>query len=262
MYGRNHGESDQTVAEASLFTLDYLGYNNFGLAGQHLTNTYFSERYGVSSMARVNYTLMEKYMVSLAVRRDGSSVFGDNNKFGTFPSAAVSWIVSEEPFMKNLKAISLLKIRASYGANGNDAIAPYQTKSLNTTTYYVFGDGGSSVIGVVPENVMGNESLKWESTYAANFGIDFGILKNRISGSVDIYNKTTKDLIVRRTIPPTNGYETTYDNIGEVNNKGLEATLNTVNVQQGKFQCDSSVFLLAYKTKNQICPSFFGVYRW
>lgn len=254
MYGRNHGEADQTVAEASLFDLDYLGYNNFGLASQHVTNTYYSEKNGVSSMARLNYTLMQKYLISLAVRRDGSSVFGDNNKFGTFPSAAFSWIASDESFMENIKDINLLKFRISYGANGNDAISPYQTKSLNTTTHYVFGDGGSSVIGVVPETVMGNESLKWESTYATNFGLDFGLFKNRLSGSVDLYNKTTKDLIVKRTIPPTNGYETTYDNIGEVNNKGIEFTLNSINIQQAKFQWSSS-FTFGYN-KNQIVHLF------
>ena len=254
MYGRNHADSDQTIAEASLFDLDYLGYNNFGLGGQQQTSTYYSEKNGVSSMARLNYIYKKKYMLSLAVRRDGSSVFGDNNKFATFPSAAFSWIASEESFIKNIEAISLLKVRASYGANGNDAISPYQTKSLNTTTHYAFGNGGSSIIGVIPETVMGNESLKWESTYATNVGIDFGILNNRISGSFDIYNKTTKDLIVQRTIPPTNGYEKTYDNIGEVNNKGVEVTLNTVNIQHSKFQWNTS-FTFGYN-KNKIVHLF------
>jgi len=254
MYGRNHYELDQTLAEASLFDIDNLGYNNFSLGSQQQTNTYYAEKNGISSLARLNYVYKKKYMLSLAVRRDGSSVFGANNKFANFPSVALSWIASEEPFIKKIEAVNLLKIRASYGANGNDAISPYQTKSLNATTHYVFGDGGAATIGVIPETVMGNESLKWESTYASNIGIDFAILNSRISGSIDVYNKTTKDLIVMRTIPPTNGYENTYDNVGEVNNKGIEFALNTVNIQQPKFQWSSS-FTFAYN-KNKIVHLF------
>ena len=224
------------------------------MGSDYLINTPAEEKNGVSSMARLNYMFKKKYILSLAVRRDGSSVFGENNKFATFPSFALSWIVSEELFLRNLETISFLKLRVSYGANGNEAIAPYRTQSLNETIRNVLGDGSSGNIAMAPLDYMGNNSLRWESTYSTNIGIDFGLFNGRVNGSVDVYDKSTKDLLVERDIPPTNGYENTWDNIGEVNNRGVELTLNTLNIQKSKFEW-KSILAFAYN-KNKIVHLF------
>ncbi|MBN1414158.1 MAG: SusC/RagA family TonB-linked outer membrane protein [Bacteroidales bacterium] len=254
MYGRNHYEKEETNAEAKYFEIDNLGYNNLGLGSDYVIQTPAEEKKGVSSMARLNYMFKKKYILSLAVRRDGSSVFGENNKFATFPSVALSWIVSEEPFLKNAEAVSFLKFRVSYGANGNEAIPPYRTQSLNKTIRNVLGDGSTGDIAFIPLDYMGNESLKWESTYSTNIGVDFGFFDGRVNGSLDVYTKTTKDLLVERDIPPTNGYLTTYDNIGEVNNRGIEVTLNTVNVLKSKFNWNT--FMTFAYNKNEIVHLF------
>lgn len=255
MYGRNNYDKEATNVKAEFFEIDILGYNNFGLGSNYVIKTPAEDKFGVSSLARLNYMFKKKYMVSMAVRRDGSSVFGEKNKFALFPSAALSWIASEEQFIQNVEAISFLKLRASYGANGNEAIPPYTTQSLNSTSFNVLGDGSAGNIAIFPlTSYMGNESLKWEATYSANIGVDFGILNGRINGSLDVYDKTTKDLLVRRDIPPTNGYETTYDNIGEVNNRGIELTLNTLNIQSSDFEWNTT-FSFGYN-KNRIIHLF------
>ncbi|MBN2214531.1 MAG: TonB-dependent receptor [Bacteroidales bacterium] len=254
MYGRNHYEKDETNAEAKYFEIDNLGYNNLSLGSDYVIQTPAEEKNGVSSMARLNYMFKKKYMLSLAVRRDGCSVFGENNKFATFPSVALSWIASEEPFLRNIQTVSFLKLRVSYGANGYEAIPPYTTQSLNQTIRNVLGDGSSGTIAFVPLEYMGNESLKWESTYSANIGVDFGILNGRVKGSLDVYNKTTKDLLVQRDIPPTNGYLTTWDNICEVNNRGIELALHTANIQKSRFRWNTSL-TFAYN-KNKIIHLF------
>ena len=254
MYGRNSYQNDVTYIEAKNFEINLLGFNNLALGSDYVVETPAKAKFGVSSMARLNYMFKKRYMLSMAIRRDGNSVFGAQNKFARFPSAAFSWIVSEESFMANADAISFLKFRVSYGSNGNEAIPPYKTQSLNETIRNVLGDGSGSSIAFVPLAYMGNESLKWEATYSTNIGLDFSMYNGRISGSVDAYNKTTTDLLVQRDIPPTNGYETTYENIGEVNNKGIELTLNSVNLQDSRFQWNTA-FTFAYN-KNKIVHLF------
>jgi hypothetical protein len=119
---------------------------------------------GVSYMARLNYRFMNRYLLTFTSRRDGSSVFASNNKYATFPSGALAWILSEEDFIKNLSFVDLLKFRVSYGAVGNQAIDPYQSLTLSGTERYVFGNGGTSEIGVITSS-LGNNDLKWETTY-------------------------------------------------------------------------------------------------
>lgn len=255
MYGRNSYYKEETNAEASLFEIDILGYNQFGLGNNHIIQSPAEDSYGVSSLARLNYTLMKKYIVSVAARRDGGSVFGSKNKFGVFPSIALSWIASEESFLRSVGPIDFLKLRVSYGENGNSAIDPYVTQSLNNSIYNVIGDNTASPIALVPDyTIMGNENLRWETTKSFNIGVDFGILKNRLSGTVDLYRKNTTDQILKRTIPQTNAYEATYDNVGEVSNKGIELTLNSLNVDASKFSWRTA-FSFAYN-KNEIIHLF------
>ncbi|MFA6947048.1 MAG: hypothetical protein WC220_14215, partial [Pedobacter sp.] len=181
------------------------------------------------------------------------SVFAANYKYATFPSIALGWMISDEPFLKAAGFIDMLKIRVSYGSIGNQAIAPYNSLSLSGLQRYVFGDGGPSSLGVV-KSTLGNDNLKWESTYTTNTAMDFSLFKQRISGTIEVYNSNTKDLLVSRSIPVMTGYTTILTNIGVVNNKGLELSLNWINIQRNKFQWNSSATY--FHNKNEIVHLF------
>lgn len=194
----------------------------------------------MSYMLRLNYGYAGKYLVTLTGRADGASVFGANNKFGFFPSAAFAWNLSEEDFIKNATdKIDMLKVRLSYGANGNNAISRYQTLDRLYATNgvkYIFGDGSTAVNSAyLPANGIGNPNLKWETTYTANLGFDFLFFQGRLGGSIDAYISKTKDLLMTRTVPVMNGYNRIWDNIGATQNAGVEMTLNTVNVRTADF---------------------------
>ena len=240
LYSRNHTDYESTTARADQLSVDGLGYNNLGL-GSILTNASFAEETeGVSYMGRLNYQFKNRYLFTLTARRDGSSVFSTNNKYTVFPSGAFAWIISDESFLKENSTINLLKLRLSYGAVGNQAIAPYQSLSLSDTRRYVFGDGGVSSIGVVTSS-LGNSGLKWETTYTTNAALDFKMFNGRIGGTVEVYNSKTEDLLVRRSIPVMGGYKSILTNIGEVNNRGIEILLNTINVKTDKFEWSSNL---------------------
>lgn len=255
MYGSNEFTSESTTATAVQLASDVLGWNNLQ-SGAILTNVSNAERTsGVSSMARVNYRFKDRYLLTLTARRDGSSVFAQNNKFATFPSAAVSWIASDEGFVKDLNIFDMLKLRLSYGAVGNQAISPYQSLSLASTVYYVFGDGAPSSLGIYPSNIS-NADLKWETTYIANLGIDFSVLKGRVGGAIEAYHMKTNDLLVERSIPGMTGYTSVWTNLGRVDNKGVELTLNTVNVKTKKFEWRTD---LVFSTNRNRIVSLYGV---
>ncbi len=255
MYGANENNSESTTSDASQLTSDIFGWNNLNIGENLITNSNAQKVTGISSMARLNYRLKNKYLLTLTGRRDGCSVFAKENKYGVFPSAAISWIASDEDFLRNISYLDFLKLRVSYGAVGNQAINPYQSLSLATTTRYVFGDGSPSYLGILPES-MGNENLKWETTYTTNLTLEFEIFKRRIGGIFEIYNMDTKDLLVTRSLPIMTGYSSIWTNIGQVNNKGVEITLNTVNIQTGKFAWNSDI-MFSYN-ENKIV-SIYGV---
>jgi TonB-linked SusC/RagA family outer membrane protein len=249
LYGRNHSGYESTTASGTLFSTDVLGYNNLGLASVFTNLSDASTSEGISFMARLNYQFKNRYMLTLTARRDASSVFAANYKYATFPSAALAWIVSDEPFMKSAaRFVDNLKLRVSYGAVGNQAISPYQSLSLSAIQRYVFGDGGVSSLGVV-KSTLGNDNLKWESSYTSNAAVDFSLFKQRISGTIEVYNKNTKDLLVSRTIPVMTGYASILTNIGQINNRGIELTLNWVDIQRNKFRWNSSVTFAHNKNK-------------
>ncbi|MGM9787114.1 MAG: SusC/RagA family TonB-linked outer membrane protein [Candidatus Cryptobacteroides sp.] len=194
----------------------------------------------MSYMLRLNYGYAGRYLITLTGRADGASVFGANNKFGFFPSAAVAWNMSEEGFIKeNTDKVDMLKIRLSYGANGNNAISRYTTLDRLYSTNgvkYIYGDGSTAVNSAyLPSNGIGNPDLKWETTYTANLGIDFLFFQGRLGGSVDMYLSKTKDLLMTRTVPIMNGYNRIWDNIGATQNKGIELSLNSVNIRKANF---------------------------
>jgi TonB-linked SusC/RagA family outer membrane protein len=197
----------------------------------------------VSYMARINYNFKSKYFLTATGRKDGYSGFGENNKYGFFPSFALGWIPTEEGFMKStesLKFIDYIKIRASLGENGNMGISPYQTLDALKTASYVFGNNPTTANALLLKTV-GNPDLKWESTVTLNVGLDFTVLKNRISGNLDYYRSHSKDLLMTRNVPVMNGYTSIWYNIGKTENKGFEFNLNTKNIQGKKFEWSTSL---------------------
>ncbi|GAA4457357.1 TonB-dependent receptor [Nibrella saemangeumensis] len=180
-----------------------------------------------SYMGRVNYDYNDKYLLTLTARYDGSSRFGENTKYGFFPSAAVGWNISNEPFLKNVTWVDQLKLRASYGSIGSTAIDPYQTQAQLARTAYAFGNAGA--FGYRPFTI-GNPDLKWESTTNSNIGLDFSLIRGRISGSMEYYRADTRDLLLFDQLPLTSGFDRVLRNVGKTRNQGFELTLSTVNV--------------------------------
>ncbi|TCD19366.1 TonB-dependent receptor [Pedobacter psychrodurus] len=193
----------------------------------------FESKYSfVSYLARVNYKYADKYLVSASIRTDGSSRFGSNQRYGTFPAASIGWIASEEDFLKSSIWLSNLKLRASYGLTGNAEIGNFASRTLYGGVNY------AGTAGTLP-NQLGDPNLTWENTSNFNIGLDFGILADRINGTVEVYKKKTTDLLLSVPIPATNGFSSIVQNIGDLENKGLELSLNTKNFV-GEFKWSTS----------------------
>ncbi|CAN5334806.1 TonB-dependent receptor [soil metagenome] len=229
------------------FVNDQLSYNNLGAGATQSSNSY-ADRYGLNSqMGRINYSYNSRYLFTVTARRDGSSVFGANtSKYGLFPSAALGWNISNEEFMKNMRAVTNLKLRVSYGKSGNEAISVYRTITTDNTVRSPFN--GVSTIGAQPGN-LGNANLQWETTLSRNIGVDFGLFDNRINGSLDVYKNNTKGLLLLRSLPILTGYSSVYDNLGETSNTGIELTLNTRNVTKGDFKWESTVVFASNRNR-------------
>lgn len=255
LYGLKGNSFETTTASNTQFATDLLGWNNLGLGTLPYVYSYAQETKEVSSMARLNYRFKNRYLFTFTARRDGSSVFAADNKYATFPSGAFAWIASEEKFLRNVDFLNTLKFRISYGAVGNQGIVPYQSLSLAGTTTYVFGDGASTSIGMYPSSIP-SADLKWETTYTTNLAVDFGLFDGRLGGTLEWYNLKTKDLIVERTLPSATGFSSIWTNLGEVNNKGFEATINSINIKRGKFEW-STDFVFSYN-KNKIVHLYGG----
>lgn len=185
----------------------------------------FSEANLVSMMGRASYILKDRYIMNVAVRRDGSSRFGKDNKWGTFPSVALAWRVNQEKFLRNVDWIDNLKMRLSYGIVGNqNGIGNYTTLGLADEYRYEFGD--NSYMGYLPGKELSNPELKWEQSRTMNIGVDFGFFKNRLSGTVEFYKTKTTDLIVNRAINTVLGYSSMLDNLGETKSHGVDINLS------------------------------------
>lgn len=215
------------------FVNDDSGYHNLGATEKNkVISSNLSETSMLSYMLRLNYSYEGRYLLTLTGRSDGYSAFGRNNKYAFFPSVAVAWNIASEKFMKKtIGYLDQLKLRVSYGANGNQAISPYQTLDRLHISNYIWGDNGTIVNGAyLPNNGVGNPNLSWETTRTLNIGIDFSFFKGRIGGSIDAYVSKTSDLLMKRTVPIMNGYKTIMDNVGRTENRGVEINLNTVNI--------------------------------
>lgn len=237
--------NDQSATEsAESFMSDEYSYNNIAAGEKNISvSSALTETAMLSYMLRLNYSFKSRYLLTLTGRRDGCSAFGKNNKYAFFPSVAVAWNINQENFMQNtISWLDQLKLRLSYGSNGNQAISAYQTLDrLSSVKKYVFGDGATASNGVyLPTNGVGNPNLKWETTYTFNGGLDFAFLGSRLSGSLDVYVSNTHDLLMSRAVPYMNGYSSIMDNIGSTRNVGIEFVLNSVNVRSKNFEWRTS----------------------
>lgn len=235
-------------AGSSGFINDQNSFNNLGAGANTAAPYSYRDQYNlVSQMGRLNYTYMSRYLLTVTARRDGASVMGGNtNKFGVFPSVALGWNISNEEFMKGMNVFNALKLRGSYGKAGNEAIGVYRTITTESTNRYPFN--GSSMIGVLASN-LGNGDLHWETSKTLNVGVDFGILRNRINGSIDVYSTDTKGLILTRNLPIITGYSNILDNLGETKNHGVEVSLNTQNIISGDFKWETNIVFARNKNK-------------
>ena len=196
------------------------------------------DSYGIGQMARATYTFDNKYSLTGTVRRDGFSAFSKNKKWGVFSSIGMNWNISKENFIEKIDAIDNLALRVSYGSNGNQSINPYSTiAKVGTSKYIFYGDPSYAVTQAISSFALDN--LGWEKTTGLNIGVDFGVLNNRITGSVDAYKTKTKDLLFGLAIPKVSGKSSIMSNLGEIENKGIELNLHTLNVDNNDFKWSS-----------------------
>ncbi|GAB3247947.1 TonB-dependent receptor [Larkinella harenae] len=226
-------------ASVSNFATDYFGFNNLGAGATNPQVGSGASRFSFNSyFGRLNYNLMEKYLLTVTGRADGSSKFGENHKFAFFPSAALAWRVSEEGFLKNNPVISNLKVRTSYGLTGNSEIPPYTSLALLSSNYTtILGESRTAGTGI---SRLANADLRWEKTAQTDVGLEIGLLKGRINLEADYYYRKTTDMLLDAPVARTSGYALIRRNVGSMENKGFELGLNTVNIDAGGFQWNST----------------------
>lgn len=230
-----------------------LGFHNLQAGITPVVTSNDEVQTGNALLARLNYSLMDRYLLTASIRRDGFSAFGVNNPYGTYPAFALGWRISEEDFMKKLSFVDNLKLRLSWGENGNRDIGRYAALSKLTVTDAIID--GENIKGVWT-NTLSNNNLKWERTRAANVGLDFGLFKGRLNGVLDLYYNKTTDLIVNRSLPTITGYSSIIDNLGQVDNKGLELTLTSTNIYIPKKVHWSTTFI--YSTNKNTIKHLYG----
>ncbi len=183
----------------------------------------------LSYMARLNYSFKDKYLLTVSARRDGASQFAEGHKYSTFPSAAIAWRIDKESFMR-VGWINDLKLRVGAGVTGNSAVQAYATQGNVTSLFFPYVAANSP--GSIPSSVLANKELGWEKTTQYNLGVDFSMFNRRITSSIDVYTSKTTDLLMQRSIPTVTGFTTTFANIGETSNKGIDINITTVNIHQ------------------------------
>ena len=229
-------------------------WNNMGAIDISNSSTYNASmgtslsEYALSSyMARINYSLMDRYLLTASARWDGSSVLAEGNKWDFFPSMALGWRMEQESWLRDVTWLDQLKLRFGVGVTGNAAVSPYGTLGVISSYWMPFSTGNSQIL-VTNEpyytsgsNKMPNKNLGWEKTTQWNLGIDFSFLKGRIGGTIDMYKSNTTDLLMTMTVPSLTGYPSMLANIGETKNKGIEVTLNTIPVMTKDFMWNSNL---------------------
>lgn len=242
--------SENTLQNGSMIPSDGVGVNAMNLAPSTniSMNSGYSENSMFSLLARVTYAYDGKYLASATIRRDGSSRLGKNNRFANFPSVGLGWVVSEESFLDDFSKLDLFKIKANYGLTGNSGVNPFSTLSTVSLA------GGNSIIdGVVTKGTsqgnLANPDLKWETTAQYDAGLELSFFKGRLSTEVDVYYKKTKDLLLDAEVPFITGYTTRIQNIGSLENKGIDFSLTGIPIKTEDFQLTASVNISSYKNK-------------
>ena len=197
-----------------------------------VVNTGKSDKRRLSFFARAFYNYKDRYMITGTLRADASTVFADSNKWGFFPSFAAAWTISNEPFMSSARWLSNLKLRAGWGTVGNDRISSYLSLDLLSPVKY--GLGGKQVTVLMPTHLP-NKGLKWEGASTVNLGLDASFLKERINLTVDAFIKDSKDLLLAQSLSLVSGFSSQWQNVGKLRNKGIEISLNTVNINRRHF---------------------------
>lgn len=215
-------------------------FGMFSMTNRELKRDTYDYSFGTPSrtlsfFGRVNYTLLNRYLLTLTFRADGSSKFAPNHRWGYFPAAALAWRISDEPFMANAKSwVDMLKLRVSYGTSGSDSISSSLWKETwSTTTVKV---DGVDVPVYRPASMLQNTDLKWETTISRNVGLDYGFFKNRFHGSLELYHNTTKDILMQIPIDASTGYSYQYQNAGRTSNKGIELSFLAELIKKRDFQ--------------------------
>ncbi len=235
------------TASASGLRFPQLGYDNIGGNSAATVASAFQKWTLLSFLGRVNYSFKDKYLLAAAVRRDGSSKFGSDNRYSVFPSVAVGWRLSEEEFIKSLNVFSNLKLRASWGKTGSQAINPYATLSPYSITQVAFNN--TAVTSGVIQGNQGNQNLKWETTQQVDVGLEMEFLNGRIKFEADYYKKNTTDLLLNVAIPSYAGGGTQTRNVGEVENKGFEFSIGGTPLATNNFTWETNLNFSTLKNK-------------
>lgn len=233
-YSAQKQRYDSTTINATDFPNDLVRtINAAGTITKPSTGNGSGEWSLLSMLGRVSYGYKNRYFLNATIRRDGSSRFGPNSKWGTFPSVSGAWLVSDEAFMQHMPAVSNLKLRVSYGQTGNNLIPNYGSVSLVSTSRYV---NGTSVVNGLSTSTIANPNLKWEKTDQYNIGIDLALFNNRVNITADAYKSVTKDMLLNVPVPAYTGFTTQLTNIGSMENKGVELTISSKNINGNSFK--------------------------
>lgn len=229
----SYNSSEHLLGQSKDFPFDNLGNNNLGLgATPSKVTSSFGDKTLLSFFARSNYNYDNRYLFTATVRADGSTVFSKKNKWGYFPSFSGAWRVSEEKFMKNIRFISNLKVRLGWGTVGNDRISNFLSMDLYQQSKYGVGNG---LVTVLTPKQIKNDNLKWEGSTTTNLGFDLGFFDSRINVTADFFIKDTKDLLLAQSLAHVTGFSSQYQNIGKIQNRGIELNITSVNFQTSDF---------------------------
>lgn len=241
---KRNGESSRLVSYG--YQNPTLGFNALHLGETQSVTSGAWEESSISYMGRINYAYDSKYLFTATYRRDGFSGFGNNKKYAGFPSVSAAWVLSRENFLNEVSWLDQLKLRLSYGKNGNQGIGRYASLSKVESAPYVFES--NPAVGTYP-STMGNSDLGWESTTSTNLGVDIIVVDQRISAEIDMYNAKTENVLVKRNIPQLTGYSSVWSNMGEIKNKGFEIALSSVNITNRDFRWQSRVLFSLNRDK-------------
>lgn len=245
---RNTTEGSTVSGQASSYTSNAVEYVTG--AGTIFGTASYTANSLISVFGRVNYSFRSKYILSASLRTDGSSRFGSDNRYATFPSVSAAWRIGDEDFMKNVEAISELKLRASYGVTGNNNIGDYSWQSYEQPANYIFGsNAGNRAYGFAPGTVAITD-LTWETNKQTDIAIELGLLRNRIYLTVEGYQRNTTNLLLNRNVPSLVGFTTrVLNNVGEIRNRGLDVQLQTTNINKRDFKWTTNANIFWAKNK-------------